>query len=92
LTSTAFGASSPSKRIPKFPCLSKPVELIEGQGRVTSLWHIVRFSDEELKLQALFRRIDANDRWRFAYGYRVDVYLNGVARAVLGKRQLGGKY
>jgi hypothetical protein len=56
------------------------------------LWHIVRFSDEELKLQALFRRIDANDRWRFAYGYRFDVYLNGVARAVLGKKQLGGKY
>jgi hypothetical protein len=46
---------------------------------------LVRFSDEELKHQALFRRIDAMISDVLPDGYRFDVDPNGVARAVLGK-------
>src|SRR5215468_12704828 len=46
---------------------------------------LVRFSDEELKHQALFRRIDAMVGDVLPEGYRFDVDPNGVAHAVLGK-------
>jgi hypothetical protein len=46
---------------------------------------LVRFSDEELKHQALFRRIDTMVGEVLPDGYRFDVEPNGVARAVLGK-------
>src|SRR5205823_8594584 len=46
---------------------------------------LVRFSDEELKHQALFRRIDAMMSEVLPGGYRFDIDPNGVARAVLGK-------
>lgn len=46
---------------------------------------LVRFSDEELKHQALFRRIDAMVGEVLPDGYRFDVEPNAVARAVLGK-------
>jgi hypothetical protein len=46
---------------------------------------LVRFSDEELKHQALFRRIDAMISDVLPDGYRFDIDPNGVARAVLGK-------
>ena len=46
---------------------------------------LVRFSDEELKHQALFRRIDAMVDEVLPDGYRFDVEPNAVARAVLGK-------
>lgn len=46
---------------------------------------LVRFSDEELKHQALFRRIDAMVGEVLPGGYRFDFDPNTVARAVLGK-------
>jgi len=46
---------------------------------------LVRFSDEELKHQALFRRIDAMVGEVLPEGYRFDFDPGAVARAVLGK-------
>jgi hypothetical protein len=52
------------------------------QGAVEAL---VRFSDEELKHQALFRRIDAMLNEVLPHGYGFNVDPNAVARVVLGK-------
>ncbi len=46
---------------------------------------LVRFSNEELKHQALFRRIDAMVGEVLPAGYRFDFNPNTVARTVLGK-------
>lgn len=46
---------------------------------------LVRFSDEELKHQTLFRRIEAMVGEALPDGYRFDIDPNAVARAVLGK-------
>ena len=46
---------------------------------------LVRFSDEELKHQTLFRRIDAMVGEVLPGGYRFDFNPNTVARTVLGK-------
>jgi hypothetical protein len=46
---------------------------------------LVRFSDEELKHQALFRRVEAMAGEVLPDGYRFDIDPNTVARAVLGK-------
>ena len=54
-------------------------------GDQIALEALVRFSDEELKHQALFRRIDAMIDDVLPAGYRFDIDPNGVARAVLGK-------
>ena len=54
-------------------------------GDQVALEALVRFSDEELKHQALFRRIDAMIGDVLPEGYRFDVDPNGVAHAVLGK-------
>jgi hypothetical protein len=54
-------------------------------GDQVALEALVRFSDEELKHQALFRRIDAMIGEVLPKGYRFDIDPNGVARAVLGK-------
>ena len=54
-------------------------------GDQAALEALVRFSDEELKHQALFRRIDAMIGDVLPAGYRFDIDPNGVARAVLGK-------
>jgi hypothetical protein len=54
-------------------------------GDQMALEALVRFSDEELKHQALFRRIDAMVGEVLPDGYRFDIDPNGVARAVLGK-------
>lgn len=54
-------------------------------GDQVALEALVRFSDEELKHQALFRRIDAMIGDVLPEGYRFDIDPNGVARAVLGK-------
>ena len=54
-------------------------------GDQVALEALVRFSDEELKHQALFRRIDAMIDDVLPGGYRFDIDPNGVARAVLGK-------
>ncbi len=54
-------------------------------GDQIALEALVRFSDEELKHQALFRRIDAMVGEVLPHGYRFDIDPNGVARAVLGK-------
>jgi hypothetical protein len=54
-------------------------------GDQVALEALVRFSDEELKHQALFRRIDAMIGDVLPDGYRFDVDPNAVAHAVLGK-------
>jgi hypothetical protein len=54
-------------------------------GDQVALEALVRFSDEELKHQALFRRIDAMIGDVLPDGYRFDVDANAVAHAVLGK-------
>ena len=54
-------------------------------GDQNALEALVRFSDEELKHQALFRRIDAMVGEVLPDGYRFDVDANAVAHAVLGK-------
>src|SRR5437763_9038353 len=54
-------------------------------GDQVALEALVRFSDEELKHQALFRRIDAMIGEVLPDGYRFDIDSNGVAHAVLGK-------
>ena len=54
-------------------------------GDQVALEALVRFSDEELKHQALFRRIDKMVDDVLPKGYRFDVDPNAVAHAVLGK-------
>jgi hypothetical protein len=54
-------------------------------GDQIALEALVRFSDEELKHQALFRRIEAMVGEILPDGYRFDVDPDAVARAVLGK-------
>jgi hypothetical protein len=54
-------------------------------GDQDALEALVRFSDEELKHQALFRRIDRMVGDVLPDGYRFDADPNGVAHAVLGK-------
>ena len=54
-------------------------------GDQVALEALVRFSDEELKHQALFRRIDAMVGEVLPAGYRFDVDPNAVAHAVLGR-------
>ena len=54
-------------------------------GDQNALEAVVRFSDEELKHQALFRRIEAMMAATMPPGYRFDVNPDTVARAVLGK-------
>ncbi len=54
-------------------------------GDQVALEALVRFSDEELKHQELFRLIDAMVAEVLPDGYRFDVDPNDVARAVLGK-------
>jgi hypothetical protein len=46
---------------------------------------LVRFSEEELKHQALFRRVEAMAGDVLPDGYRFDIDPDAVARAVLGK-------
>ncbi len=54
-------------------------------GDQVALEALVRFSNEELKHQALFRRIDAMVGEVLPDGYRFDVDADAFARAVLGK-------
>jgi hypothetical protein len=54
-------------------------------GDQNALEALVRFSDEELKHQALFRRIEAMMAAVMPSGYRFDVDPDAVARVVLGK-------
>src|SRR5580704_17908684 len=54
-------------------------------GDQIALEALVRFSEEELKHQALFRRIDEMIGETLPPGYRFDVDPNVVASAVLGK-------
>ena len=54
-------------------------------GDQNALEALVRFSDEELKHQTLFRRIDAMIGDVLPDGYRFEVDANNVAYAVLGK-------
>jgi hypothetical protein len=54
-------------------------------GDQNALEALVRFSDEELKHQALFRRINGMMEGAMPAGYRFDVNPDDVAHAVLGK-------
>ncbi|NPT57612.1 hypothetical protein [Paraburkholderia elongata] len=54
-------------------------------GDQVALEALVRFSDEELKHQALFRRIDKMIGETLPPGYHFDADPDGVASAVLGK-------
>lgn len=54
-------------------------------GDQVALEALVRFSDEELKHQALFRRIDDLASHALPSGYRFDVDPNVIAEAVLSK-------
>jgi hypothetical protein len=54
-------------------------------GDQTALEAIVRLTDEELKHQALFRRIEALVASQMPAGYRFDLSANDVAGFVLGK-------
>jgi hypothetical protein len=54
-------------------------------GDQTALEAIVRFTDEELKHQELFRRIERLAGAQMPPGYRFDVNANDVASFVLGK-------
>jgi hypothetical protein len=54
-------------------------------GDQVALEALVRFSDEELKHQELFRLVDTLAAEVLPNGYRFDVDPNDVARAVLGK-------
>ena len=66
---------------------AKVLELSEDHwfGDQVALEALVRFSDEELKHQALFRLVDAMAGDVLPGGYRFDVDHNAVARVVLGK-------
>jgi hypothetical protein len=66
---------------------AKVLELSHGHwfGDQVALEALVRFSDEELKHQELFRLIDTLVAEVLPDGYRFDVDPNDVARAVLGK-------
>jgi hypothetical protein len=54
-------------------------------GDQTALEALVRFSDDELRHQAMFRRIEAMMAETLPAGYRFDVDPDMVARAVLGR-------
>jgi len=54
-------------------------------GDQTALEALVRFSDEELKHQELFRRVEALAAQVLPEGYSFDIDPNDVARAVLSK-------
>jgi hypothetical protein len=54
-------------------------------GDQTALEALVRFTDEELKHQALFRRVEALTAERMPPGYRFDWDPNAIASVVLGK-------
>jgi hypothetical protein len=66
---------------------AKVLEISEDHwlGDQVALEALVRFSDEELKHQALFRLVDAMAGDVLPAGYRFDVDHNAVARVVLGK-------
>src|SRR5215216_2285355 len=55
-------------------------------GDQTALEAIVRFTDEELKHQELFRRVERLIAADMPEGYRFDIAPNDVAAFVLGKR------
>jgi hypothetical protein len=66
---------------------AKVLEVAEHHllGDQTALEALVRFSDEELKHQELFRRVEALAARVLPEGYSFDVDPNDVARAVLSK-------
>jgi hypothetical protein len=66
---------------------AKTLELAEshGLGDQVALEALVRLADEELKHQALFRRLDAMAAERMPAGYRFVPEANAVAQVVLSK-------
>ncbi len=66
---------------------AKTLELTEGHrlGDAAALEALVRLADEEIKHQALFRRLEAMAGTQMPAGYRFVPDANAVARAVLSK-------
>jgi hypothetical protein len=66
---------------------AKMLEVMQGHalGDQTAFEALVRFTDEELKHQELFRRIEALVATDMAEGYRFVLQPNDVATFVLGK-------
>ena len=66
---------------------AKTLELAskQGLGDQVALERLLRFSDEELKHQELFRRIEAAIAGRMPGGYALIADANEVARQVLNK-------
>jgi hypothetical protein len=66
---------------------AKMLEISRGHwlGDQTALEALVRFTDEELKHQELFRRVERSIAAGMADGYRFDAQPNEVARVILGK-------
>jgi hypothetical protein len=66
---------------------AKVLELSQDHwlGDQTALEGLVRFCDEELKHQELFRRVEALVGARMPAGYRFDFDPNAIANVVLGK-------
>ena len=66
---------------------AKILELTQDHwfGDQVALEAMIRYSDEELKHQALFRRIEAMIAEAMPPGYRFDIDPNDVAHVVLGK-------
>jgi hypothetical protein len=72
--------------VERFIC-SKMLEVSRDHwlGDQTALEAIIRFTDEELKHQALFRKVETLVAAGMPAGYRFDVSPNDVANFVLGK-------
>ncbi|MEX2454350.1 MAG: hypothetical protein WD470_06575 [Rhodospirillaceae bacterium] len=72
--------------VERFIC-AKVLELSRDYwlGDQTALEALVGFCDQELKHQALFRRVEALAGEQMPSGYRFDIDPDAVARAVLGK-------
>jgi len=66
---------------------AKMLELSEDHmlGDQSALEALLRFTDEELKHQELFRRLEAMTAAGMAHGYRFAPQPNDVARVVLGR-------
>jgi hypothetical protein len=60
-----------------------------GLGDQVALEALIRFTDEEIKHQELFRRIERLAGERMPEGYRFDIQPNDVAHFVLGKSTWG---
>ncbi len=86
----SFPRSTPCKPLPSAPIRtprSSPLEISRAHalGDQVALEALVRMTDEEIKHQELFRRLEALMAADMPAGYRPTAEPNAVAAAVLGK-------